>query len=324
MRLARRPGTAVTATASASPAATSRANDGTGATTCGATPSWAVRNRQATRPQISPAGIPAAKPSAGHRDRHRGHGGADLGAGEAEDPQHHQVAQPAADGREQQMREGQHAKRAERQAEHQGQALQLPEVDQVRRRTRPDDHERPGPVQPGREIGRSPRCGDPRAELDQDAVGRRHRSGRRQEPAQAADREFGAGAEHERVVHRREDRGPDDPHGGALLGADERHRDRLADLTADRGERPPAQDDFVVAQRRGAVGRDGGERPVGSRPVRDGAYLGAVDLDRYGGMRRRPLGDLRIGGDDACRRVERAAGLRVGDLRVPGHPVERG
>ena len=64
MRLARRPGTAVTATASTSPAAASRANDWMGATTCGATPSWAVRNRQATRPQISPAGIPAARPSA--------------------------------------------------------------------------------------------------------------------------------------------------------------------------------------------------------------------------------------------------------------------
>ena len=64
MRLARRPGTAVTATASTSPAATSRAKDGTGATTCGATPSWAVRNRQATRPQISPAGMPTARPSA--------------------------------------------------------------------------------------------------------------------------------------------------------------------------------------------------------------------------------------------------------------------
>jgi hypothetical protein len=50
--------------ASASPAATSTAKAGTGATTCGATPSWAVRNRQATRPQISPAGIPAARPSA--------------------------------------------------------------------------------------------------------------------------------------------------------------------------------------------------------------------------------------------------------------------
>lgn len=243
-RLADTPGTAATATASASPAVVRIANGSGGIVVTGAMPSWPTKNSQACRPDSSPMGTPAASATAASVSAIQDTV-ARTWRGVKPRAQHRQIAAPAAHRREQQVRDRRQRQHAECEAEQQRQVLQLAEVHQVGRRGRAGDRERAELAEVRLERGEGLPGPDARPELDHQAIERRQRGARRRQGAQPGNGELRACAQLGRVAERREDRGPGDPERDPPRRRGELHADGAADVRADGCERALAEDDVA-------------------------------------------------------------------------------